>query len=204
MGRPEEPQVTNVRAHVAGLFLFVVAAIGIAHCAKENAAAIGADDAAVVDNELLAFLSLARAHHHEANLLEQNGDLAGAIAALQKIVDVTKPHSGEHLPEVEEVLADAYARMAELELQQKNTANARRDVIAGLSHVNEPTYFRGHLLEVYGIVEETRTAELKDAGNTAEADRARTHALALLHEAVNVQEQVIGHVLDAGADGGSQ
>jgi hypothetical protein len=159
------------------------------------------DESAVVDNELLAFLSLARAHHHEANLLEQNGDAAGAIAALQKIVDAPKPHPGQRLPEVEEVLADTYARMAELKLGNKDVAGALHDVETGLLHVTEPTYFRGHLLEVYGIVEEARTADLRDAGDTAEADKARQHALALLREAVDVQEAVIGRVLDGGKDG---
>jgi hypothetical protein len=169
--------------------------IVLARCDKGEATK--ADESAVVDNELLAFLSLARARHHEANLLEQNGDAAGAIAALQKIVDAPKPHPGQRLPEVEEVLADTYARMAELKLGNKDVAGARHDVETGLLHVTEPTYFRGHLLEVYGIVEEARTADLRDAGDTAEADKARQHALALLREAVDVQEAVIGRVLDA-------
>lgn len=65
--------------------------------------------------------------------------------------------------------------------------------------MSEPTYFRGHLLEVSGIVQEARSAELKDAGKTAEADEARTRALRLLREAVDVQESVIGHVLDGGS-----
>jgi hypothetical protein len=155
-----------------------------------------------VDSELLAFLSLARARHHEANLLEQSGDLPGAIGALQKIVDAPKPHPGQRLPEVEEVLADTYARMAELKLTNNDVAGARHDVETGLLHVTEPTYFRGHLLEVYGIVEEARTADLRDAGNDAEAEKSRQHALALLREAVDVQEAVIGRVLDAGKEGG--
>jgi len=191
--------VTTARAHLAGLMLFVatVAGIALAQCAKSEAVS-NESDAAIVDNELLAFLSLARAHHHEANLLEDDGDVGGAIGALQKIVDAPKPHAGERVPEIEEVLADAYARMAELELRRKDTAAAKRDVEAGLSHATEPTYFRGHLLEVFGIVEETRTADLKDAGNLGESEIARKHALELLHQAVDVQEGVINHVLDAG------
>jgi hypothetical protein len=156
------------------------------------------ESATVVDNELLAFLSLARAHHHEANLLEQTGDVRGAVAALRKIVEAPKPHHGERIPEVEEVLADAFARIAELELTLKDTAAAQRDVEAGLAHASDATYFRGHLLEVFGIVEEVRTSELLDAGQGSEAARARTHALALLREAVDVQEAVIGRALDGG------
>lgn len=154
----------------------------------------------VVDSELLAFLSLARAHHHEANLLEQKGDTQGAVDALRKITTAPKPHPGQQLPEVEEVLADTYARIAELELEGHDTAGARRDVEAGLLHASSPSYFRGHLLEVYGIVEEANTAELLDAGHAAQAGEARAHALSLLREAVDIQEAVIARVLDAGGD----
>jgi hypothetical protein len=187
------------------LLALTMLGVALSHCSKSDATATTADDSTVVDTQLLAFLSLARAHHHEATLLEDSGDTRGAIAALQKIIDAPKPHPGERVPEIEEVLADTFARMAELELGNKNTEAARRDVETGLTHVAEPTYFRGHLLEVYGIVEEARTKELADAGNAAEAERARTHALVLLREAVDVQESVIASVLDGGArEGGAR
>ena len=193
----------HARATAAMLALsMALGGIVLARC--EKAEPIRTDEGAsvVVDNELLAFLSLARARHHEANLLEQNGDVPGAINALQKIVDAPKPYPGRRLPEVEEVLADTYARMAELKLGNKDVAGARHDVETGLLHVTDPTYFRGHLLEVYGIVEEARTADLRDAGDDVEADKARQHALSLLREAVDVQEAVIGRVLDGGPKSG--
>lgn len=199
--------MTLSRASVAGLLALSMALGGVvlARCDRNETAHAQGDPSAVVDSELLAFLSLARAHHHEANLLEDSGNVTGAIGALQKIVDAPKPHPGERLPEVDEVLADTLARMAELKLTTKDIAGAQHDVETGLLYVNEPTYFRGHLLEVYGIVEEARTAELKDAGNAAEAEKSRVHALALLREAVDVQEAVIGRVLDAGTkDGGAR
>ncbi len=160
------------------------------------------EDAAVVDTQLLAFLSLARAHHHEANLKEQAGDPSGAIDALEQIVSAPKPHAGATIPEVEEVLADTYARIAELRLSRGDTDGASHDVESGLSHATEPTYFRGHLLEVYGIIEEQRAAKLADGGSTDEAAKARAHALSLLKEAVDVQEKVIGGVLDASTGAG--
>jgi len=184
----------------------VACGVLLLRCDRADSVRAEGDGVTVVDSELLAFLSLARAHHHEANLLEQNGDRAGALVALRKIVDAPKPHPPQRLPEVEEVLADTYARMAELELQGKDTAGAEHDVEAGLQHATDPTYFRGHLLEVFGIVEEARTAELLDGGRAAEADKARAHALALLREAVDIQEAVIARVLDGGAhnDGGGR
>ncbi len=182
---------------IAGVFA-LSGALVLSQC--EHHATTGPDqyeDAAVVDTQLLAFLSLARAHHHEANLKEQAGDVSGAIDALEQIVSAPKPHAGTTIPEVEEVLADTYARIAELRLSRGDTDGAKQDVESGLVHATEPTYFRGHLLEVYGIIEEQRTAKLTDAGSTDEAAKARAHALSLLKQAVDIQEKVIGHVLDA-------
>ena len=146
---------------------------------------------------MMAFLSAARSLHHEADMHEKAGDAAGAIGALERLVALPTPQAAE----VDEVLADARARLAELRLGRSDLEGADRDVSAGLLRVQGPTYFRGHLLEVQGLVEEARAASLSDAGRVDEAARARTRAMALLEEAVHTQEQVIEHAL---ADGGGQ
>jgi len=193
--------VTDGRFSIAAILIASVTAgaLLLARCDRQVEPPAASDDAAVVDTELLAFLSLARSHHHEATILEQSGDKRGAIDALRKITTAAKPHAGEKLPEVEEVLADAYARIADLELEIKDSENARKDVETGLRHAPDSTYFRGHLLEVYGVVEQTRAAELADAGQDGAAAEASAHALTLLRQAVDVQEGVIGRALDGGA-----
>ncbi|HEY1958945.1 MAG TPA: hypothetical protein VGH28_25205 [Polyangiaceae bacterium] len=192
--------VTDGRFSLAALVLASITAFALvlARCDRAPEGAAG-DDAAVVDTQLLAFLSLARSHHHEATILEQSGDKRGAIDALRKITTAPKPHDGEKLPEVEEVVADAYARIADLEVETNDTSNARKDVETGLRHAPDPTYFRGHLLEVYGVVEQTRASQLADAGQDAAAAEANAHAVTLLRQAVDVQEGVIGRALDGGA-----
>ncbi len=152
----------------------------------------------VVDKELLAFLSEARALHHEANLEESGGNLPGAARTMDRLVAARRPHDG---PEVEEVLADAYARLAELRLRQGTLDPAAAAVASGLAHAPAPTYFRGHLIEVQGLVEEARAAELADAGKVEEAVAARTKAISLLEDVVKIQDQVIQTSL---ADGGSK
>lgn len=87
-----------LRANLTGLILLVATLGGVLLAQCDRGESAQRDDSAVVDSELLAFLSLARAHHHEANLLEQNGDTAGAIAALRKIIDTPKPHPGQTFP----------------------------------------------------------------------------------------------------------
>ena len=122
--------MTPPRSLVASVFGASLV-LGVAVMTRCNHAEVQRDT--VVDSELLAFLSLARAHHHEANLLEQKGDTQGAVDALRKITTAPKPHPGQQLPEEEEVLADTYARIAELELENHDTPGARRDVEAGSS-----------------------------------------------------------------------
>jgi tetratricopeptide (TPR) repeat protein len=143
----------------------------------------------------MAFLSAARALHHEADIDEAGGNRAAAIASLERLVALPAPSAIE----VDEVLADAHARLAELHLQRGELDAADRDVQAGLARATGPTYFRGHLLEVEGLLEEARAAALADAGKVDEASRAKEKALGLLERAVRVQEHVIDRAL---ADGG--
>jgi tetratricopeptide (TPR) repeat protein len=187
------------RRTIAAVLLAVFALTGCARDAGPGRAAPKADAGTAVDIALMAFLSEARARHHQANVREDEGDLPGAIAAIEQLVRAKRPHEGERVPEVEEVLADAYARLAELSLRAKDVDAAERAVDEGIAHAPDATYFRGHLLEVKGVTEETRASILADAGKSDEAARARTRAVTLLQQAVEVQEQVIGRALgDAG------
>jgi hypothetical protein len=152
-----------------------------------------------VDEALMAFLSAARALHHEADVRQSASDTPGAITSLERLVALPAPGAVE----VDEVVADARARLAELRLGQGDVDGADRDVHAGLERVKGPTYFRGHLLEVQGLLEEARGSALADAGKTAEAAHARARAVDLLEEAVKVQESVIDRALaDGGKDAG--
>jgi hypothetical protein len=152
-----------------------------------------------IDARVMAFLSAARALHHEADLLEKSGATRSAIAPLERLVAMPAPAAVE----VDEVLADTHARLAELRLALHAPGDlevAAREVQAGLQRASAPTYFRGHLLEVEGLVEEARAAGLADAGHDGEAAAARSKAMDLLEEAVRVQQQVIEQSLPA--DGG--
>jgi hypothetical protein len=151
----------------------------------------GDDNAPAVDTEIMAFLSEARALHHQANIAEEGGDLSAAIHAMDRLVTARRPHPQRTTPEVEEVLADAYARLAELRLKKGELEPAGLAVKNGLEHVAEATYFRGHLVEVQGLIEEARAAQLADAGRAEEAKKAREHAIQLLEEVVKIQDQVI-------------
>jgi hypothetical protein len=180
------------------------AAIAIGGCSRADGGASRAqatDAGPAFDLETMAFLSKARALHHEANVKEEAGDARGAAAEVERIVRAEQPHAGAAIPEVEEVLADAWARLAELDVRLGDTKGAEDAAKEGLAHARAPTYFRGHLLEVQGIAEETRSMALADAGDVAGAASARAAAMRLLEDAVGVQDRVISEALDGGERG---
>lgn len=153
----------------------------------------------VIDPVLLAFLSKARAAHHSADAAESSGNIDAAVAALEGLARGPKP-GGEHPPaEVSEVLSDTHARLADLQSARGQFDSASTHVRQGLELAASVTYFRGHLFEVQGLVEERRAKALDQQGETEKAKEARKAAITAFDEAVRVQDQVILNALgDAG------
>lgn len=183
----------------AALLAAAIVAAGAVACQQPRSS--GCDEITAVDTDVMAWLSKARALHHEANVEEASGNVDGAIASLESLVKSKVPRPETKVPEIEEVLADAHARLADLRLQKGDLDGASKDVEDGLAHATAPTYFRGHLLEVQGIIEEARAAKLADAGKPEDAERARQKAVGVLRQAVEIQDQVIRGTL-AARDGG--
>ena len=126
------------------------------HEPSTKACACEDSNAKAIDQALLAWLSKARTFHHLADLAEGDepaGDAGAAsidkaIAPLDQLVAGAVPPGNP--PEVREVLADTYARLAELRARRGDFERADKDVTAGLGYAPDKTYFRGHLLEVRG------------------------------------------------------
>jgi tetratricopeptide (TPR) repeat protein len=176
----------------------LIAGLALVQCTRSASADITADcacaGAPVVDPTLLAFLSKARAAHHRADLLQEEGDLDLAIAALEPVVALPHPTA----PEAVEVIADTYARLADLRSDLGYHEAAMKDVEAGLALASHPTHFRGHLLEIKGVVLERRYRVLDATGETAAAATMKTEALEAFKSAIDVQEQVINEALPHG------
>jgi hypothetical protein len=156
----------------------------------------------VVDKELLAFLSKAKAVHLKADLFVEEDDNAAAIEALLELTEGPMPPGDVLAPEAREVLADTYARLAELrsELETFDQAQydeAKADVERGLKHAVERTHYRGRLMEVLGEVEKRYYQNMVDAGDTRAAESAKARAIKALEEAVNIQDDVIRKTLEA-------
>jgi tetratricopeptide (TPR) repeat protein len=155
----------------------------------------------VVDAALLAFLSKARAAHHQADLAQDDGNLDLAIAALEPVATGPRPvaANGELPPEAAEVIADVRARLADLRSDLGDFAAAERDVDQGLALAPKPTHFRGHLFEMRGLVHEREAKALDAQGDAPGAAKAKAKALDAFEMAIKIQDQVITEALgDAG------
>lgn len=193
---------------VALVASLVLGSVSLASCARSERERAGAQQpaacepagAAVVDPVLLAFLSKARAAHHKADAAEATGDVALAIASLETLTRGPRPGGDKPLPEASEVLADTHARIADLQSARGRFDAAIEHVQMGLGLATDVTYFRGHLFEVRGLVEERRAKALDERGETDRAREARKTAIEAFDEAVRIQDQVIMNAL--GGDGG--
>jgi tetratricopeptide (TPR) repeat protein len=182
---------------------FIFGASSIVGCARSERDRAGAQPpaasepagATVVDPVLLAFLSKARAAHHKADLAEASGDVATAIASLESLAQGPRPGGERPLIEVSEVLSDTHARIADLQSARGQFDAAIEHVQTGLGLATDVTYFRGHLFEVRGLVEERRAKALDERGETERAREARKSAIDAFGEAVRIQDQVILNAL---------
>jgi tetratricopeptide (TPR) repeat protein len=166
----------------------------LSSCARQSAPEPCAETDAgpPIDATLLAFLSRARAAHHLADQAESARELPRAVSTLETLVrGPLPPGSAERAPEVREVLADTLARMADLSSQLGDYDAAIRHLERGLPLVPTPTYFRGHLFEVRGLVEERNATRLEQQGDAQRASAARARALTALEEAMKIQAEVI-------------
>lgn len=183
----------RVLAWLTLAFSLCVLCATVIACAEREAAvsACDGDAGAPVDPTLLAFLSRARSAHHLADQHEQDGQLEAAVTALGKLIDGPVPGGREPLPEAREVLADTRARLADLESQRGRFDEAARHVEQGLEQAREVTYFRGHLFEVRGLLEERRAKALRESGDGPAADQAKKRALDAFEQSMEIQAQVI-------------
>jgi tetratricopeptide (TPR) repeat protein len=185
------------------VFLAFVSTLSLAACKSESSseragassAARCTEEAPQIDASLLAFLSKARAVHLQADLVEGEGKLEEAAKLLAALVRAPAPGGEAPGPEVREVLADALARLAELEGRLGEFDSARGHVRQGLELAKEPTQFRGRLFEVRGAVEKRAYEALVAKGDELGANAAKARALEALKEAVSIQESVIDGAL---------
>jgi tetratricopeptide (TPR) repeat protein len=93
--------------------------------------------------------------------------------------------------EAREVMADTQARIADIQSRVAEFDAALARLEKALNWVNEVSYFRGHLFETRGLVEQRRAEALAKQGLNAEAQAAKTRALSAFETAMQIQAEVI-------------
>jgi hypothetical protein len=168
---------------------------------RREVGACSDSDALVVGPALVAYLSQAEAMHRLADLDEQEGDGDSAERQLAVLLATPSPSADgaedAMLPEVREVRAETWARLAELESARGDIALARASLSQGLELAQERTLFRGRLMEVMGRVEERDAERLLAAGKADEAAKAKSRALDAYNEAVLIHKEAIERLLEA-------
>lgn len=170
-------------------------AVAIQDRVVRQALSQGCECGDAVDPALLAFLSKASSSHHLADLAEEARDPDRALAMLEQLVSGPVPGGAAPPPEAREVLADAFARLAELRSAGGDFAGADESLRRGLELAVETTLFRGRLMEVRGLTEERRSKALRQQGDAAGAKDASDRAIKALQDAIEIQDQVIKRVL---------
>jgi len=170
-------------------------ALALGGCSRQEPRDDCQSSGRVVDPVLLAFLSRARSAHHLADQYEAKSDRPAALRALEGLVSGGVPPGTA--PEVDEVLADTRARMADLMSEAGRFDQADAQISQGLEHAKTATYFRGHLFEVRGLVEERREKALRGKGRGQEADQAHDRSLDAYEAAMKIQAEVIGSAVPA-------
>lgn len=148
-----------------------------------------------IDRALLAFLSKAKAAHHQADLAQDDGDQSGAIVALQALVEGPRPGGENSAIEIREVMADSRARLAGLLSAKAKHDAAEAQLRRGLAELPERNVYRGRLMEMLGVVEEGRYRAFKAAGENDKATRAKVRAVRAFGGAIAIQDEVIRRLL---------
>lgn len=128
---------------------------------------------AVLSEELMLALSLAKNYHHKADLLLQEAEPDQAATALQAILAIRFP---EGAPEAEDVRLDARARLAKLLAAQGKLDEAGQLVADGLRGAPRRSFFLANLYTVQGEIHEARAAFFDQQASTATSDAARAQA----------------------------
>ncbi len=160
-------------------------------CSRSQRDCSASESQPIVEPGLLSFLSRARAAHHLADNQERTHP-EQALATLRAVLNGPKPGTPSGLtPEVREVLADTAARVADMESSLGRFNEATRTVHEALGWVPDVSYFRGHLFEVMGLIEERLARTLDQQQKPSEAQIARSRAMAAFEQSMEIQAEVI-------------
>lgn len=143
------------------------------------------------DEVAVLALSEARAWQRRADLQLLDGDLAGAIGSVE---EVTRQQFPAGMPEAEDIVLDAYQRLAKLHLSKGGEAaetQALAELAAGRKRATRDSFFLLHLESVAVDAYEARAERLSKAGADAAAvKQARREGIAAAERCIALAKKL--------------
>ncbi len=148
-----------------------------------------------LDETTMAVLNTARALHHEADVYESAGDFNAASQAIERVLALRIPPS---VAEAEDIRVDAWGRLAEIALMADDPDRALAHANAGLQDSHHESVLRARLYVVKGRALRALADREAHAGDTTTADARRREAIDALETSIQINQRVLGHLLDGG------
>lgn len=148
-----------------------------------------------LDEATMALISAARGLHHEADVLESSGDIAGAQRAVQRVLGLRAPSA---VREIDDVRSDAFGRVAELALRANDPQTALDRVDEGLREARRDSVLKARLLLVRGRALRALGEQAQTRGDATTAAARRRDAIEALEQSIHMNERVLEAALDGG------
>jgi tetratricopeptide (TPR) repeat protein len=144
-----------------------------------------------IDEHLMAALGQARALHHLADVHLAEGDPAKAEEAVERIFDVEFPAGA---PERDDVVVDAYGRLAKIQLAQDRLDEAAATLQKGVGSVRRDTFYTASLHLIEGEIHEARSKKAREAGDEPSARAEARRAIEAYEESIAINERVMERI----------
>jgi hypothetical protein len=148
-----------------------------------------------LDETTMAVLNTARALHHEADVYESAGDYNAASQAIERVLALHIPPS---VAEAEDIRVDAWGRLAEIALEADDPDRALAHANAGLQDSHRESVLRARLYVVKGRALRALADRAARSADTTTADARRREAIDALETSIQINQRVLGHLLDGG------
>lgn len=143
----------------------------------------------------MAFLGVARALHHEADVYESSGDFVRASLAMERVLALPMPAD---FVARDDLRADAWGRLAELDLRRDDAPRALARCDEGLQATPRESVLQARLYMVRGQALRTLAERAHATHDETGATRMREEAIAALERSIAINQRVLGRLATPG------
>ncbi|MBI4511696.1 MAG: hypothetical protein HY698_18830 [Deltaproteobacteria bacterium] len=192
VGRVARADAAGARARIDAIFADRLAGFRSVLLGEHGASAVGTtSDDGRLTLPLLLGLAQAKNYHHQADVHLADGNPSAAIDTVAKVLLLRFPKG---MPEGEDVLLDARARLGKLYLGMQRFEEAVRVVDEGIAGASRESFFLANLQAVAGEIHERRAMSL-DGKDPSYARAERKKALDAYDRSIRMNDKLLVEVL---------